>query len=305
MIASPKSSGNTAVAAEDSAALAAWKTRYDRDGYVAIDGLLTMAEVEALRAETVAIARGERGAVAGARPDDRRSDDEVIGDILAIHMPHKISPLMRATMAHAKLVPILTALISPNLKAMQTMLFVKRTGKPGQAWHQDEHFIPTRDRSLCGAWIALDDATIENGCMWMHPGSQARGVLYPTRPHGDDRFDSAEEVFGHGYEREGGVPVELKAGGVAIFNGYVLHRSLDNRAKAGFRRALVTHYMSAESLLPWTMGAPTARPDVRDIVMIAGDDPYAWRGLEKITRPYVRGETPEAAAAISAEMKRR
>lgn len=48
---------------------------------------------------------------------------------------------------------------------MQTMLFVKPPGFPGQAWHQDENFIPTRDRSLCGGWIALDDATIENGCL--------------------------------------------------------------------------------------------------------------------------------------------
>jgi hypothetical protein len=78
---------------------------------------------------------------------------------------------------------------------------------------------------------------------------------------------------------------------VAFFNGYVLHRSLPNNAKSGFRRALVTHYMSAESLLPWTMGADTARPDVRDIVMICGQDPYAWRDIEDITRPYLRSES--------------
>jgi phytanoyl-CoA hydroxylase len=283
-------------------ALEALKAAYERDGFVAVEGLLTPAEVEALRGETVAIARGERGAVAGAEPGDDRTDAALIAGVLAIHMPHKISPAMRAAMAHPRLVPILQALISPNVKAMQTMLFVKASGKPGQAWHQDEHYIPTRDRSLCGAWIALDDATIENGCMWMHPGSQAPGVLYPIRPHCDDRFDTAEEVYGHGYDREGGVPVQLKAGGVAFFNGYVLHRSLPNRSEGAFRRALVTHYMSAESMLPWTLGAKTARADVRDIVMIAGEDPYAWRGLEDVTKPYVRSEDPERQAAIFAEM---
>jgi ectoine hydroxylase-related dioxygenase (phytanoyl-CoA dioxygenase family) len=275
---------------------------YARDGFVAIEGLLTAQEIDALRVETVAIARGERGPIAGAQAGDTRADEALIGDILAIHMPHKISPLMRETMAHPRLVPILRALISPNVKAMQTMLFVKRSGKPGQAWHQDEHYIPTRDRSLCGAWIALDDATIENGCMWMHPGSHKRGVLYPIEPHGDDRFDGAEEVHSHPYDREGGTPIELKAGGVAFFNGYVLHRSLPNRAKSGFRRALVTHYMSAESLLPWTLGAAAARPDVRDIVMIAGEDPYAWRGVENLTRPYLRPENAERAAAVAAEL---
>jgi phytanoyl-CoA hydroxylase len=263
---------------------------YRRDGFVAVPNLLSSAEIAALRAETIAIGRGQRGPVAGTQSDELSSDQEVIGNILALHMPHKISPLIRQSMSHPRIVEILKVLVSPNLKSMQTMLFVKKAGKPGQAWHQDEHYIPTRDRSLCGAWIALDDATIENGCLWMHPGSQRRGVLYPIKPHSDERFDSADEVFGHGYPREGGVPVELKAGGVAFFNGYVLHRSLPNKAESGFRRALVTHYMSAESMLPWTLGADTARPDVRDIVMICGEDPYAWREIENITRPYLRLE---------------
>ncbi len=263
-----------------------------------------MAAVQALRDEAVAIVRGDRGTVVGATPDDGRPDAEILADILALHMPHKISDVIRTAMFQPDIVEILQTLISPNLKSMQTMLFVKAAGKPGQAWHQDEHYIPTRDRSLCGVWIALDDATIENGCMWMQPGSHARGVLWPTRPHGDDRFDSAEEAVGHAWPREGGSPVELKPGGVAFFNGYVLHRSLPNRAASGFRRALVTHYMSAESMLPWTLGADKARPDVRDIVLIAGEDPYAWRGTEEITQPYLRPEDPSKAPALYAELAR-
>jgi phytanoyl-CoA hydroxylase len=282
--------------------LAGLTAAYERDGFVTIEGVLSADEVAALRAEIVAVALGERGAIAGAEPRGGRTDDALVGDILAIHMPHKISPLVRAAMAHPRIVPILTSLISPNVKAMQTMVFVKRPGKPGQAWHQDEHYIPTRDRSLCGAWIALDDAVIENGCMWMHPGSQRPGVIYPIKPHGDERFDGAEEAYGHGYDREGGVAVEVKAGGVAFFNGYVLHRSLPNRARAGFRRALVTHYMSAESMLPWTLGNARARPDVRDIVMIAGEDPYAWRGIEELVKPWVRPDNAERQRQILAEM---
>jgi ectoine hydroxylase-related dioxygenase (phytanoyl-CoA dioxygenase family) len=277
---------------------------YRRDGFVVCENLLSTVEVKALKAEAAAIVRGERGPIVGADEAEGQSEDELMAKVIAIHFPHKISPLVRATMAHRRIVPILQALISPNVKAMQTMLFVKRA-QPGQAWHQDEHFIPTRDRSLCGAWIALDDATTLNGCMWMHPRSQAAGVLYPMAPHGDPRFDIADEVSGHAYDREGGTPVEVKAGGVAFFNGYVLHRSLPNRAAGGFRRALVTHYMSAESLLPWTLGAPKARADVRDIVMIAGADPYAWRGLEEVTAPYVRPENPDRAKAIYGKLAAR
>jgi ectoine hydroxylase-related dioxygenase (phytanoyl-CoA dioxygenase family) len=50
--------------------------------------------------------------------------------------------------------------------------------------HQDEYYIPTRDRSLCASWIALDDATIDNGCLWVIPGSHRQGVIWPMKPVG-------------------------------------------------------------------------------------------------------------------------
>ena len=75
---------------------------------------------------------------------------EVLRRYLCIHFPHKISPAMHDVLAHPALVEVLTRIIGPNVKCMQSMLFIKASGKPGQAWHQDEFFIPTRDRSLMG-----------------------------------------------------------------------------------------------------------------------------------------------------------
>ncbi|MGF1450296.1 MAG: phytanoyl-CoA dioxygenase family protein, partial [Opitutales bacterium] len=175
-------------------------------------------------------------------------------------------------------------------KCMQSMLFVKAAGKPGQAWHQDEDYIPTRDRSLAGAWIAMDDATVENGCLWIIPGSHKPGILWPQYPHDDPRFDCAEESYDFPYTENDEVPVEVPAGAIVFFNGYLLHRSLPNKAKSGFRRVLVNHYMSAESYLPWRYeeGRAMARQDSRDIVMIAGTDPYAWKGITDQYKPYVR-----------------
>jgi len=275
------------------------KIAYDRDGYVTVPRLLWPEEIAALRDEAAAIAAGERGQVLGADTD--RPRDRVLDSVLAIHFPHKTSRLMHDTLAHPAIVTILNALIGPDIKAMQSMLFVKRAGKPGQAWHQDEHYIPTRDRSLIGVWIALDDAAIDNGCLWMHPGSHRSGILWPTRPHGDPRFDRSEEAHGFPYEREGGVAVPLEAGGVAFFNGYTLHRSLRNNRESGFGRALVNHYMSARSLLPWSFGSPpTPREDYRDVVIVSGEDPYAWKGLEDIAFPFVRPENKEQAQELGA-----
>ncbi|MDE0462382.1 MAG: phytanoyl-CoA dioxygenase family protein, partial [Caldilineaceae bacterium] len=163
------------------------------------------------------------------------------------------------------------------------------------SWHQDENYIPTRDRSLIGAWIAIDDAYVENGCMWVIPGSQRRGYLYPTRRHGNpDEFDTHDEMA-TGFDESPQVPVEVKAGSVVFFNGYLLHQSLRNRTKVSYRRVLVNHYLSSESLLPWIKTSdeqPVARVDVRRVIPVAGVDPYAWKGYEKSpaeeTRLYIR-----------------
>ncbi len=266
---------------------------YQRDGYVIRDRLVDAPSVQRMRDEAVAIACGRRGSIAGAMPRET-GDETTLRDVLAIHFPHKISPLMRRMLFYPAIVEALTKLVGPDVKCMQSMLFVKNAGKPGQAWHQDETFIPTMDRSLIGVWIALDDATIDNGCLWVQPGSHAAGHLWPSRPTEDSRFDGSPESYGWESPRwppPGGIAAEVPAGSVVFFNGFTLHRSLDNRRTSGFRRALVNHYMSARSLLPWSFGASKFAPhDYRDIVMVSGADPYACRGLEDLAVPYLRPE---------------
>ena len=81
--------------------------------------------------------------------------------------------------------------------------------------------------------------------------------------------------------------MEVKAGSIVFFNGYLLHRSLPNHARAGFRRVLVNHYMSAESLLPWhppAGGQTMGTADFRDIFMVTGEDPYAaWKPVTDVS----------------------
>lgn len=265
---------------------------YREHGYLVVPDALSLDELDELRAEALSICRGERGEVGGFEPGvPGESDEAVLRRYLCIHFPHKISAVMTKYLATPRMVEVLTQVVGPDVKCMQSMLFVKATGKPGQAWHQDEDFIPTRDRSLVGGWIAMDDATVENGCLWLIPGSHKPGVLWPLEQQNDPRFDCTDEATGFPYRDADAVPVEVKAGTIVFFNGYLLHRSLPNRAQAGFRRVLVNHYMSAASLLPWRRpdeGTQMAVADYRDIVMVAGNDPYAWKGLEDVAVPGVR-----------------
>jgi hypothetical protein len=115
-------------------------------------------------------------------------------------------------------------------------------------------------------------------------------VLYPERPQDDPRFDCTREAHGFPYAATEAVPVELPAGSAVVFNGYLLHRSSNTRS-TGLRRALVHHYMSASSLLPWfpPQGEePTATLDHRDILLVAGVDPYAHKGITDVLRPHLR-----------------
>ena len=265
---------------------------YDERGYAILDGLLSPEEVAAVNEEALRVCRGERGAIAGAEPPiPGETDEEVLRRYLCIHMPHKISRVMLDAMRHPRAAAALTEVIGPDVKAMQSMLFIKAEGKPGQAWHQDEFFIPTRDRSLTAIWIALDDATVENGCLWAIPGSHRPGIIYPDREHDDARFDCTVESYDFPYRDEDAVPLEIARGSAVLFNGYLLHRSLPNTSRRGLRRALALHYMSAASLLPWRRppdGVHMAKADYRDVVMVAGRDPYGWKGLEDLATPHVR-----------------
>lgn len=265
---------------------------WQENGYWVQTGAMAIDEVEQLRADAVALCHGAYGTFDGHRGNhDGQVDDQIMRQYLCIHFPHKVSPLMARTLAHPRLLEVLTDVIGPDVKCMQSMLFIKAAGKPGQAWHQDEDYIPTRDRSLTGAWIALDDATIDNGCLWVIPGSHRHGVLWPQFALDAPRFDCSAESRQFPYSDDDAVPVEVPAGSVVYFNGSLLHRSLPNSRPGGYRRALVNHYMSAQSLLPWRPpreGEHMAVADDRDIVLVAGRDPYAWKGTENHRPAYVR-----------------
>jgi ectoine hydroxylase-related dioxygenase (phytanoyl-CoA dioxygenase family) len=257
------------------------------EGYLVVPDLVTPDEVAEMRRDTVLIARGGYPCESLKPLPADLSDDEALQSILCIHQPHYVSPVMEKYVRHPKICGALSQISAAHLpfwdgsvKCMQSMLFVKPPTFQGQAWHQDEIYIPTRDRSLIGAWIALDDATVENGCLWILPGSHRSGYLYPQRNHNNpDEFDFAPES--HGFDESAEVPVEVKTGTVVFFNGYLLHRSFKNRSDI-FRRVLVSHYMNAWSRLPWSIkeGESPATADRRGIIPVAGVDPYTWKGYE-------------------------
>ena len=204
-------------------------------GYLAVPELVCPDEIEELRRDAGKLARGGYPNEGNESLPAGISDEDALRVILCIHQPHFVSSVMQRYVKHPRICGALSQLAAAHLpywdgsvKCMQSMLFVKPAGFQGQAWHQDEIYIPTRDRSLIGAWIAMDDATVENGCLWVLPGSHRTGYLYPQRNHNNpDEFDFSQESYG--FDEAGEIPVEVKTGTVVFFNGYLLHRSRKNR----------------------------------------------------------------------------
>ncbi|MEL7536587.1 MAG: phytanoyl-CoA dioxygenase family protein [Pseudomonadota bacterium] len=263
---------------------------YAENGYLIVDDVLSAAALDELKRDLIKLARGAYPAKSLHPLPADISDQDALRRILCIHMPHFVSPVVRRYTSHPRLTEMLGRVVGAHLapgywnggvKCMQSMFFAKPPNKPGQAWHQDEVFIPTRDRSLCGAWIAVDDATTENGCLWVLPGSHRLGVLYPTREHSQpDAFDMSPESYG--FDDSSEVPVEVPAGSAVLFNGYLLHRSKRN-VSSRYRRALVNHYMSTQSPLHWCLdeaieGGGKHGSDNRNVHVVCGDDPYADLG---------------------------
>ncbi len=142
---------------------------------------------------------------------------------------------------HPKILDVVQSLIGPNIKIYvdQTLCKPPRVGSPKPP-HQDSAYWTQIDPpNLVICWMALDDATEENGCMRFIPGSHKLGVIEHKRLEDfrieDDKVDYASEVA-----------VPLKAGGCSFHHSLAMHRTDANRSSKP-RIGLTVAYMNAES----------------------------------------------------------
>ena len=244
---------------------------FRRDGYLILRGLLPAAHVQELRDHTDALLDGREtlnGYIDAATKEDRERQ------LLRVHQGHFRHELWERYLLHPRILDVVQALQGPDVIALQTMLFTKAPGAFGQGFHQDSFYIPTFPDSLIGAWIAIERADEENGCLWVSPGSQHEPIYPPVNGYGFGQTDLADipavsNVGGHcnddldaqntlkpiadRYGR-GEIPVVLEPGDVVFFGGHVFHRSLSNKTVHRYRRSLVNHYANARSFMTWCGG---------------------------------------------------
>ncbi|KAJ0012977.1 hypothetical protein NQD34_017311 [Periophthalmus magnuspinnatus] len=113
--------------------------------------------------------------------------------------------------------------------------------------HQDATFLYTEPLGrVMGVWIALEDATVNNGCLWFIPGSQKSGITRrmvrtPKGTYPLTNFIGQEKT----YEEDKFVPAPVKKGGVVLIHGEVVHRSDENRSENS-RHVYTFHMMESQ-----------------------------------------------------------
>ena len=125
----------------------------------------------------------------------------------------------------------------------QTMVIFKQPRIGGEVtWHQDATFFHTEPNSVITYWFALEDATIENGCLWLEPGGH-RGPLRERYFHerGTLRMESLNDMP---WPTDRGTPMPVKAGSLLVFHGHLPHYSAPNRSPRS-RLALTFHVVDA------------------------------------------------------------
>jgi phytanoyl-CoA hydroxylase len=130
---------------------------------------------------------------------------------------------------------------------MQSMLIFKQPRIGGEVlWHQDASFLATVPQSVVGFWFALEDATRDNGCLWVAPGGH-RGPLRERYGRCADGSLGMEAVDPTPWPSgEATVALEVKAGTMVVFDGLLPHASAPNRSERS-RMAYTLHVVEGRA----------------------------------------------------------
>jgi len=116
---------------------------------------------------------------------------------------------------------------------------IKRPWANPTSWHLDTPFWSFSDRRALSIWVALDDATLENGCLYFIPGSYHTTTF--ENPGIGKNMDAIFDFYPQ-FIKTNSVAVPMKAGSCSFHNGLTIHGAGANMT-SGFRRAMTCAYM--------------------------------------------------------------
>jgi len=262
---------------------AAQRAQWARDGYLVLPDFKSASEIRALRQRALEIVEAwdpqGRASIFATHDQARLSADEAFfasgqgihcffeeeafdaqgqlrqAKALSInkigHALHDLDPVFEAFSHGAALATVARELGLAQPQVWQSMFIFKQPGIGGEVrWHQDATFLHTTPQSVIGFWFALEDATCDNGCLWVAPGEHSgplrerfvreRFVREPQTQAGQPltRLDVLDPTPWP--DEQQAVALEVPAGTLVCLHGLLPHFSATNRS-AHSRHAYTLH----------------------------------------------------------------
>lgn len=252
---------------------------YLANGFLVIDGFVDVATCDELRARAAQMVHdfdpAEVVSIFSTHEQNRTTDDYFLtsGDKIRFffeenafnadgtlkyekeksinkigHALHDLDPVFERFSRSQEIKDVATAIGIENPGLLQSMYIFKQPNIGGEVTcHQDSTFLYTDPIDIVGLWFALEDATIENGCLWAIPGGHRSGLKsrWVRSPEGM-KF----EIFDTGpWPEDQLVPLEVSKGSLILLHGLLPHRSFENKSSRS-RHAYTLHLIGANTNYP-------------------------------------------------------
>lgn len=162
------------------------------------------------------------------------------------HALHELDPVFNS-FSHQAILGVIAkqlGMLTPQIR--QSMYIFKQPQIGGVVnWHQDASFFFTSPQSVVTFWFAIEDATLENGCLWVEPSGHKGPLRERFNRQGRDTQMLKLNEQAWPTEKEG-IPVEVKAGTLVVFQGLLPHYSAPNRSTKS-RQAYTLHVTDGQS----------------------------------------------------------
>jgi phytanoyl-CoA hydroxylase len=165
------------------------------------------------------------------------------------HALHDLDPVFDHFSRNQNVRDVAAAIGFANALLVQSMYIFKQPNIGGEVTcHQDSTFIYTEPTEIAGLWFALEDATIENGCLWAIPGGHRRGLKsrWLRSTEGRMEFQTFDR---EPWPEDELIPLEVSKGSLILLHGLLPHRSLENRSDHS-RHAYTLHLIPADASYP-------------------------------------------------------
>ena len=254
--------------------------QFERDGFLVLPNFVAAEGCDSLRARAEELVRDFDPAglvsIFSTREQTRTSDDYFLesGDKIRFffeenafnsdgalkqskeqsinkigHALHDLDPGFDAFSRTPEIKQLVIDLGLSDPLILQSMYIFKQPRIGGEVTcHQDATFLYTEPLQMFGLWFAIEDATLENGCLWAIPGGHKLGLKsrFVRVEGGGTRFEVFDETPWPDEKLE---PLEVKKGSLIALHPLLPHLSRENRS-AKSRHAYTLHLIEASSLYP-------------------------------------------------------